>query len=176
WSSATMADRCLDCHADVRQQLDVRQPLHGSFSEGRQCRDCHTEHGGAHGVLTTFAKFDHGLIDFKLTGKHTAVGCAACHVNNVFRGTAKSCAACHAEPPTHQGRFGTNCAQCHSTATWHSADPPGGFNHDLTQFKLTGKHATVTCASCHGNNVFRGTANTCATCHYEPQSHKDGGS
>ncbi len=172
WSGGTMAGRCLDCHADVRRQLDAHQPLHGSFSDGRQCRGCHTEHAGAHGVLTTFGKFDHDLTDFKLTGKHTTVGCAACHVNSVFVGTAKSCAACHAEPQTHQGRFGTNCAQCHSTTTWHGTDRGHGFNHDLTQFKVTGKHATVGCAACHVNNVFQGTAKTCAACHSEPQSHK----
>jgi hypothetical protein len=175
WSSATMASRCLDCHADVRAQFDAHRPLHGTLADGTQCSGCHTEHNGAHGVLTSLAKFDHDLADFKLTGKHRSIDCAQCHVNNVYQGTAKNCAACHAEPQSHQGRFGANCAQCHSTNTWKSFHQEGfdHFDHDLTAFKLTGKHKTLACAACHINNVFHGTAKTCAACHKEPQSHKD---
>src|SRR6516165_6648787 len=53
WSGETMATRCLACHTDVRDQLDGQQPMHGSFTDGGQCRDCHTEHKGAHASLTS---------------------------------------------------------------------------------------------------------------------------
>jgi hypothetical protein len=121
--------------------------------------------------------FNHNLTSFKLTGKHQSVDCKSCHVNNVFKGTSQSCASCHAEPIVHKGKFGTDCAQCHTTATWKQTGnvPVAGlakFDHNLVSFKLTGAHKTVDCAACHKNNVFKGTAQTCVSCHAEPQVHK----
>lgn len=171
WSGGSMASRCLECHTDVRRQLDAHRPLHGMLSDGLQCRSCHTEHHGPHAVLTSLAKFDHDVTEFKLTGKHQTAACASCHVNNVFHGTSKTCVSCHAEPQIHKGRFGAGCAQCHSTSTWIGAATK--FDHNLAAFKLTGKHQTVACASCHVNNIFHGTPKTCASCHAEPPGHKE---
>jgi len=175
WSRATMATRCLDCHTEVRAQLAAHEALHGMLSEGMQCRSCHTEHNGSHGDLTSLARFDHNCAAFKLTGKHTAVECKSCHLNNVFKGTAQDCTSCHAEPQVHRGRFGTICAECHATTTWGSANLGSttltNFNHDLTGFKLTGKHLAVECKSCHVNNVFKGTKQDCVSCHAEPKVH-----
>lgn len=167
WSGETMAGRCLACHTNVRQQLDARGPLHGQIPNGSQCRDCHTEHHGPKAAMTNLASFDHNWTAFKLSGKHLTVDCYACHVNHVYQGTAQACVACHAEPQKHLGRFGSDCAQCHSTTTWASTGLTN-FNHDLTAFKLTGKHRTVDCRSCHVNNVFKGTSTACVSCHPEP--------
>jgi hypothetical protein len=177
WSRQTMADRCLDCHTDVRKQLDAQGPLHGMLPNGIQCRNCHTEHHGTHGVLTSFAQFDHDCAAFKLTGKHRTIDCKSCHVGNVYKGTAQTCASCHAEPRVHLGMFSADCAQCHSTSTWTFAalSPTGlgSFDHDRTAFPLTGQHRTVACQSCHrsdglGGFLFKGTAQACASCHAEP--------
>jgi len=179
WSTQGMADRCLACHTDVRAQLDTRGPLHGLLAEGRQCRTCHTEHKGSHAGLTDMTRFNHDHAAFKLTGKHRTVECNSCHSSNVFKGTASTCASCHAEPQVHQGRFGTSCVSCHSTSNWKDTafnmDGLANFDHDRTGFKLTGKHRAVDCKSCHVNNVFKGTASTCVSCHAEPlvpQVHK----
>src|SRR5437660_839335 len=59
WSGETMASRCLNCHTDVRDQLDAHGPLHGRLAGGQKCRNCHTEHKGPHAALTSLAKFDH---------------------------------------------------------------------------------------------------------------------
>lgn len=179
WSKQTMADRCLDCHGEVRLQLNTRGPLHGKFANGMDCRSCHTEHKGVHAGITDLRQFDHDCTAFKLTGKHQQVDCRSCHADNVYKGTAQTCAACHAEPQVHQGRFGTNCASCHGTASWQdtSLNIAGlaHFDHNRTAFKLTGKHLSVECRSCHVNNVFKGTATACVSCHAEPavpQVHK----
>jgi hypothetical protein len=178
WSSETMADRCLACHTDIQQQIDTRQAIHGTLGQGRECRSCHTEHKGDDGVLTDLARFDHDCAAFKLTGKHQTVNCKSCHKAGVYRSTPQTCAACHAEPQVHKGRFGTKCSLCHDTNTWHTGTvQPGtvalvGFNHDVTGFKLTGKHAGLDCKSCHVNNAFKGLSTTCAACHAEPQEHK----
>jgi hypothetical protein len=138
-----MADRCLGCHTDVRRQLDRHEPLHGLVPDGMQCRSCHSEHNGPHGALTSLDRFDHDFTAFKLTGKHQAAACGACHSNNTFKGTPQDCVACHAEPKVHRGRFGTACAQCHSTDTWTG----GSFKH---VFPLNhGRRGIVACVTCH---------------------------
>jgi hypothetical protein len=153
--------------------MDVNAPLHGKLSQETQCRDCHGEHNGPHAALTNLDRFDHNCAAFALTGKHQRLDCQACHANSIFKGTAQACVSCHAEPKVHQGRFGTACAQCHSTATWKEALlAAGSFNHDRTAFKLTGKHQSVACNLCHINNVFKGTAQDCVSCHAEPKVHK----
>ena len=136
---------CLECHADVRRQLDSGAAMHGRLANGTQCRTCHSEHNGPHAPLTDLSTFDHDCAAFKLTGKHATADCKSCHVNNTFKGTPQTCLACHAEPKVHMGRFGTDCAKCHSTGNWRVASftPPttgSAFNHDLTGFKLTGAH------------------------------------
>ena len=168
WSSQAMADRCLDCHAAVREQFDCQGPLHGNLPDGMRCRRCHTEHKGAHATITRFDSFQHDWTAFKLTGKHVAADCQSCHASQLYRGTSQACVSCHAEPAVHKGRYGTNCAQCHSTSTWGGP----GFDHDLAAFKLAGKHRAVDCKSCHVNNVFAGTSQACASCHQEPAVHQ----
>ena len=147
--------------------------MHGRLSQAVECRGCHAEHHGPDGVLTSLEKFDHSLTAFKLTGKHATLECKACHANNVFEGTAQSCVACHAEPKIHRGKFGTDCKQCHATSTWTTAlNGLDKFDHNLTSFKLTGKHATIDCKACHANNVFQGTSQSCVACHAEPKVHQ----
>jgi hypothetical protein len=160
WSSATMAQRCLDCHADIRKQIDGRQPLHGTLARGQDCRACHTEHRGAHGVLTDFSTFDHDCTAFKLTGKHRSVACASCHKGPSYRGTPQACVSCHTEPVSHRGRFGTNCVQCHTTTVWTGSD----FIHDFPMNHANAMRKGQGCAICHeqpGN--FK--SYTCSNCH-----------
>ena len=98
-SGDSMADRCTNCHAEVRREIDDKRSLHGKLPAGTSCGGCHAEHRGPHAPLTDFARFDHGFTDFPLTGKHRDRACAGCHVEgSAFKGTAKSCVGCHARP------------------------------------------------------------------------------
>jgi hypothetical protein len=176
WSKQTMEQRCLDCHGEVRAQIDGRLSIHGTMPNGTRCRACHTEHLGEHARITDFTAFNHDWCAFKLTGKHKGASCASCHKSSTYRGVPQVCAGCHAEPKIHVGKFGTDCARCHSTATWQVASFPtgtgGSFDHGRTAFPLTGKHIGVDCKSCHVNNTFKGTPTSCVSCHAEPKSHK----
>lgn len=165
-----MGSRCLLCHVEIRSQIDQRRPLHGRLSQVENCRTCHTEHRGTQAALTNFDRFDHEATDFPLTGKHLAIACVACHVGHTYQGAPRTCVACHAEPKVHLGRFGADCAKCHATTTWH-ATQLHHFDHNLADFKLTGKHLTTGCAACHKNQVYRGTSKSCADCHAEPKAH-----
>ncbi|MBL9080804.1 MAG: hypothetical protein JNK76_03305 [Planctomycetales bacterium] len=149
---------CIACHAEP--------PVHvGRF--GTNCSKCHST---ATWRTTDLKDFDHNLASFKLTGKHAATTCAQCHRNQVYRGTPSSCIACHAEPKIHQGRFGSDCAKCHSTMTWKNVNLTQ-FDHNLAAFHLTGKHVTTSCVACHKDQVYRGTPQSCAACHAEPTIH-----
>jgi hypothetical protein len=162
-SSGTMADRCMNCHTDVRRQLDAHQPIHGAMSEGARCRSCHTEHHGAQAAVTDLSRFDHDWAAFKLTGKHRQVDCRSCHRDEAYQDAPQTCASCHAEPKLHKGRFGVECAQCHSTTTWEGAV----FKHT---FPLTHgrRRNPIECATCHTAPDHYQTY-TCYGCHeHEP--------
>ncbi|MFI5181067.1 MAG: hypothetical protein ACHQPI_06730, partial [Thermoanaerobaculia bacterium] len=113
--------------------------------------------------------FNHGTY-FSLAGAHQTTPCANCHKNGNYTTVPTSpCSSCHmpdyqtaTTPVNHPaGGFPTACDTCHkfSDPTWHQAL----FTHSI--FALAGAHATATCASCHKNNVYKGTPRDCATCH-----------
>jgi hypothetical protein len=136
---------CYSCHA----KDDTHK---GSF--GQNCAQCHTPDSWQSATV------DHNKTAFPLTGKHLAVACTACHVNNVFKGTSTACNGCHAEPPYHQGLFGLACASCHTTAGWIPAlfngNHPFPINHG----------GASNCAACHPSNL---AAYTCYSCHAQAQ-------
>ena len=116
-----MADRCLHCHTNVREQLDAGRPLHGRLDDAADCRGCHTEHNGPTAVLTSMAKFNHDLTAYPLTGANCKVNCAKCHVTAGFPRRPQSLPRLPrrtADPPR---RLGTDCETCHNTQTWDEA-------------------------------------------------------
>jgi hypothetical protein len=86
----------------------------------------------------------------------------------VYKGKPTACVSCHqvdytatTNPPHQAAGFATTCANCHTTATWAGAV----FNHNATQFPLTGKHVAATCRQCHASGVYNGLPTTCVSCH-----------
>lgn len=143
---------CFSCHAED----DAHE---GRF--GQNCQECHTTGGWEE------ATFDHNRAAFQLTGAHTQVPCENCHINDIFLGTPQDCFSCHAQDDAHEGQFGQNCQECHTTDGWEGAT----FNHTLAAFPLTGAHTQVECVSCHREGVFKGTHQECSACHAEPTYH-----
>ncbi len=159
---------CADCHVNHILQgtpsncnaCHALKDVHAGRL-GSDCGTCHTTDGW------TPATYDHAFSVFKLTGAHTAVSCAECHINNVLQGTPKDCFSCHNQNDTHKGALGTDCGTCHNAAAWK----PATYDHNLATFKLTGQHTTATCESCHANNVFKGTSSDCNSCHAGKDVH-----
>jgi hypothetical protein len=143
---------CYSCHGN--------DDVHGG-QYGASCGSCHSTSSW------TTTTFNHNLSSFKLTGSHTTVACMSCHINNVYKGTSTDCYSCHRIDDHHSGQYGTSCGSCHSTSGWTTAN----FDHNLSTFKLTGSHTTVTCTSCHVNNVYKGTPSDCYSCHRNDDSH-----
>ncbi len=152
---------CFSCH--VNDFTAAQAPNHVTSAFPHDCTVCHTT------ATWQGASFDHNtLTPFALTGAHTSVQCAQCHVAGRFAGTPMDCAGCHLTDyqkttnPNHaKSAFPTDCETCHTTATWQGAK----FDHTLSKFPLTGAHMTVACEQCHVNNVFTGTTQQCSGCH-----------
>src|SRR5664279_712886 len=74
---------CISCHATNFQQTTA--PDHRAAGFPQDCATCHT--------TSTWqgAKFDHSTTQFKLTGAHLAVSCAACHGDGVYKGKPTTC-------------------------------------------------------------------------------------
>ena len=157
---------CYTCHKTDYQ--NSKSPPHASAAFPVACETCHKysapnwrDAGFNHNVTTTFA----------LGGVHITQPCAACHVNNVFKGTPRDCFSCHKtdyqnskSPPHAAAAFATTCDSCHKYTD--PAWKPATFNHSTaTTFALAGVHATQACATCHVNNVFKGTPRDCFACH-----------
>ncbi len=197
-STSSPTFRCLDCHQPIAAELNQHKGLHATFPQagppGAACVKCHSDHNGANFSLLhwdpTPRGFDHSKTGFTLDGKHSGVACRSCHapqhitpaaraqlpqvdLGKTWLGMATNCLSCHEDK--HQGRFGVNCAQCHSTAGWKDARVDAhGFDHSKTHFALTGMHQKVACEKCHtpgsdGQPRFAGIQfATCAVCHSDP--------
>jgi hypothetical protein len=151
---------CIGCHQDDYNR--TASPNHAAAGFSTACESCHRPTDAAWG---SGGGFNHNSV-FALVGVHATQACAACHVNNVYRGTPRTCVACHqaqynaTRDPNHAtAGFPTSCESCHraTDASWGQ----GTFNH--TRFPLSGRH-NVACAQCHTtpNNfaVF-----SCTVCH-----------
>lgn len=139
---------------------------HGPLPDSMDCSACHTSEGWI--PVREEMQFVHGARSgFELTGAHTQVACAGCHLDLRFDGPdvkADDCASCHAD--VHEGGMVQSCASCHTTRSFDAVD--GEAVHALTSFPLTGAHRQVTCESCHVDDVggaFTSLPTDCVSCH-----------
>ncbi|MGA1195872.1 MAG: cytochrome C [Candidatus Latescibacterota bacterium] len=151
---------CESCHSDVHN---------GQFEQ--TCAVCHDVNEWKVDI-----KFTHDQARFRLEGKHVSVGCEKCHAKEIisndplvsfvrFKPVAfDGCETCHED--VHKGRFEQSCDQCHSSTGWFKSDRRD-FDHTLTRFPLVGKHHTISCALCHGQNekIMRPAFGLCSDCH-----------
>lgn len=152
---------CRSCHDDRH-----------AGTLGGECSTCHSTTS-----WTPAPGFDHSKTRFALAGKHMRVECSKCHVSFAGRSAAtmtfmvksfSDCNSCHASP--HKDGFsGQACSSCHSTEGWYTI-AGRAFNHDLTGFRLKGRHAKVKCEGCHrqggtGTRSLRIAHERCTDCH-----------
>lgn len=151
---------CYPCHQD-----DFALPINPNHVAGNFNHDCSPCHSTTAWLPSTFS---HNNTAFPLTGAHQAVNCSSCHINNQYQGLPTDCYGCHENDfngttnPNHvAGNFNHDCTQCHTTTAWS----PASFDHNQTNFPLTGSHATATCQSCHINGNYQLTYEDCYQCH-----------
>ncbi len=153
---------CVGCHRTAYDRTTT--PNHAAAGFSTDCQSCHK----ATDSSFRGASFNHAAV-FPLVGQHASQTCTACHVNSVFKGTARDCVGCHraaynkTSAPNHAAAgFSTDCQSCHKATD--SSFRGASFNHAAV-FPLVGQHATQTCAACHANGVYKGTARDCVGCH-----------
>ena len=149
---------CVTCH-----QTDYTNALtpvnHIQLAFPTTCEVCHNT------VAWSAGTFNHNNTPFPLTGAHTTVPCASCHVNNNYTSLPTDCYSCHktdyqgTNNPSHTAAgFSTTCQSCHTTTAWTGAT----FNHTL--FNLNHGNANGVCATCHTNSS-NFTVFQCTGCH-----------
>jgi hypothetical protein len=134
-----------DCYA-CHQKDDQHK---GQF--GKDCAACHNP------SKWSDVTFDHARSNFPLTGAHVNTACERCHQNGQFKGLDATCVVCHADPVKHAGKFGVDCATCHTTSAWS----PAQYNKEHA-FPLRHEGADGKCQTCHPNSL---TTYTCYGCH-----------
>lgn len=153
---------CIECH----QGLDLAFTQAHVLSWGEDCLACHD------GVDTYNKHFDHGKVPFALTGAHVDVNCYTCHSDARslvdLQSAPRDCLSCHRADEPHDGRFGLDCAECHTMDAWI----PATFDHNLAAFKLDGKHVEVACEDCHTSDAQLEAVMECADCHADNDAHK----
>ncbi len=152
---------CVSCH--MANYNGATNPNHITAGMPQDCSICHST------TAWRPASFDHSKTPFPLTGFHTGVACANCHVGGKYAGTPVDCYSCHQKAytsttnPNHTAAgFPTTCQTCHTTTTWLGAT----FNH--TWFRVP-HHSARLCSDCHTNpadyKVF-----VCTSCHTKSQT------
>ena len=154
-----LSPECINCHQDDYNA--TQNPNHIASNFPTDCIQCHT--------ITAWipAAIDHNRTAFPLTGEHINVDCSDCHETG-FTGTPTDCYACHqtdyesVQDPNHVAAgYSTDCTECHTTSGW---DDIGNFNHNITQFELTGAHISTDCSNCHQQG-YNNTPIECIGCH-----------
>jgi len=147
---------CVACH----RSDDVHKGQNGA-----DCASCHvTENWSS-------ATFDHFVVSgFRLSGGHDNLTCAACHSAPDHSDLSDaSCQSCHSGDDIHEGRFGSDCASCHTVSRWS----PKQFDHNAeTGFALPQGHEDLSCASCHSGNLTDPISQDCGTCHQDDDPHR----
>ncbi len=164
---------CLDCHQDFHQGAFLGREQKGA------CEECHSVQGFSPAKFTVK---QHAMTKYPLTGAHLAVPCLACHQKSApekgyhFKFSSMKCEACHQD--YHRGQLkkymeraseqtgDTGCAYCHQTESWQIIR----FDHNQTDFALTGSHAKIACSRCHQKSKgeghqFQNVPVHCQSCH-----------
>ena len=145
-TKSVAAEKCIVCHAN-NQALLQSEPT-AFHADVQSCTSCHLEHNGR-SVRPT--EMDHStLVKLGLTSVRRDSSAAADRVRRVNETSAEipnphisreeaqlNCAACHSTKDRHRTFFGSDCAQCHATTTWHIAE----FRHPPA--------SSQDCAQCH---------------------------
>ncbi len=183
FSAKLMADRCLDCHSDL---YDNPRDFHSvMIAEGRrECFGCHTDHKGPQAPLTLIdlERFPHDGLGYSLRAHQrkadsAAFACSDCHGDSYSALDITVCIDCHAQADMaftqmHLEDFGFGCLECHDGLETYGSD----FDHNLSDFPLQSKHASLQCRQCHleartlsGLSV---TPQSCFYCHAQDDAHQ----
>ncbi len=156
-------NNCFACHQPDFQA--TTNPNHVQANFPNDCATCHTTDPD----WTPAQYTQHDAAYFPIySGKHQGqwTQCMDCH-QNPSNFAEFSCTNCHINPETDNGHLGVNgyiyentaCYSCHATG-----DASVAFDHNATDFPLTGAHLSTDCIQCHASG-YAGTPTQCSACH-----------
>ncbi len=171
--------KCIDCHFETLNPQTKCIACHRAddihqSSNGRQCQDCHNQ------KIWKKTDFNHDRLTtgFELLGAHKNASCDSCHIPGEKRneidtangtGLIRGCIDCHQVIDPHFSKLGKECGNCHQTDDWQKSVR---FNHDFSDFPLTGSHQLLVCESCHISSEFSHQSQKCISCHKADDPHK----
>ena len=169
---AHLASTCLDCHTNgftgtstecnschTNNYNMASNPNHVNAGIDVNCEACHTETDWKPSL------FNHATTtSFELTNGHSGKQCSDCHTGTTSNASS-DCVSCHQENYNNAkdhiaSNFPTDCLQCHNNSNWSNST----FDHNATNFPLTGSHVATECNACHTEGYI-GTPSLCADCH-----------
>ncbi|MBT3984021.1 MAG: hypothetical protein HOE90_21880 [Bacteriovoracaceae bacterium] len=200
--------KCIECHTTKRTKKAFRKNEPHYLGTTTSCKGCHKK-DDSHKFKGKWEKLEcskcHGEKkwkednhDFthnkdtkhKILGAHKKLKCIKCHLPKgkkedsiyKFEGLKeKQCLTCHQS--RHKENFGPkfvkkSCNTCHNQKSFKMEK----FDHSITGFKLTDKHAKLDCIKCHKQSdkkmeiksehfVWKGTKADCRSCH-KPTHHQ----
>ncbi len=173
---------CESCHVDYHEGVFVENP------DSRSCESCHGQDAW---YPSSFDLNRHReQATFELTGAHITTPCSSCHQPDFdkkphFEIADTACKDCHVEDNPHGDQFitdgiETTCETCHATDDWLASSL---FDHEDTEFPLTGRHNSIECSLCHVSDspdqiptspaIFRNTPLECTSCHEDDDPHQE---
>ena len=148
---------CSACHRDVHA---------GEF--GTRCSSCHDSRDWT----SRFGPDAHRRTGFPLTGRHAAIPCEECHLDQRdrnFTRAALDCAMCHMADYARttgtaldhaRAGFSTDCKSCHFPTRFKGAR----FQAHEACFQIAGgAHAGIGCLECHSSLTSFTATGTCST-------------
>lgn len=161
---------CNACHAGgVRKNAPVRECIDCHKTDdvhrgelGKKCGSCHKSEG-----WDSKLSFDHDLSRFPLYGLHALASCESCHTEGHYASLPHDCNDCHRTDDTHKGALGKSCSDCHNANGWRLWK----FDHETTDFSLTGAHDGLACNNCHLKGPAEKTSMECVSCHLGDDVH-----
>ena len=158
---------CVSCH--LAKYTATTSPNHVAAAFPQDCQVCHSP------VQWLGATYDHSRTRFPLTGAHSSVQCASCHVGGQYAGTPTTCYECHTSEfntvtnPNHMAAgFPTTCGSCHTTTTWTGAR----LTHRFAIYSGAHSGKWSSCNDCHTNSS-NYTVFTCTNCHEHDRTKMD---
>ncbi len=158
-SYAGTSTMCSACHQD--NYNEAQNPSHTSAGISTECETCHET------TVWNPSIFDHtATTSFELSGGHSGRQCSDCHVGTTTA-ASPDCISCHQtnynEAENHiTQNYPYDCLQCHNNTDWGEST----FDHNATNFPLTGSHIATECAACHTES-YAGTSTLCSACHQD---------
>ncbi len=148
---------CSACH--IEKYNTAQNPNHTAAGISNECETCHQT------TAWVPSNFNHTTTTgFELTNGHSGKQCSECHKGTTTEASS-DCISCHQanynEAENHVAQnFPKECLQCHNTSNWDDYN----FDHNATNFPLTGSHIATECSACHTSG-YAGTSTLCNSCH-----------